>query len=281
MPDVNGGINAVAADGTGGWFIGGTFTVVGDVSRNRLAHILGDGTVDPDWDPNANGSVLALAVLGGDVYVGGQFDNAGRARPETAWRRSPLPATAPPIPTWNPNPNNTVLALAVVGGDVYAGGTFTTLNGATRPATGWRRSPPPATAPSTPPGTPTPTRPSSALAVAGGDLYAGGQFSNGGRRDRAKPAGEDRHYRRRRRRRRLESQLQQHRHRARGRGRRRLRRRAFTTVNGATRPQPAGEDRHCRHRRGRSPTGTPTQTAASAHWRSQAATSTPVGSSRR
>src|SRR5215211_2129348 len=53
MPEVAGGsgqINAIVSDGSGGFFIGGDFTHVGDVARNSLAHVRADGTVDPSWD---------------------------------------------------------------------------------------------------------------------------------------------------------------------------------------------------------------------------------------
>ena len=42
-----GGIQAVVPDGAGGWYIGGSFTEVEGQPRNRLAHILADGTLSP------------------------------------------------------------------------------------------------------------------------------------------------------------------------------------------------------------------------------------------
>jgi hypothetical protein len=58
---VNGAINASASNGAGGWYIGGSFTLVGGVARDQLAHIRANGTVS-DWDPNANSTVNAIAV---------------------------------------------------------------------------------------------------------------------------------------------------------------------------------------------------------------------------
>src|SRR5207244_4046263 len=71
FPTVIGSIRAMAPDGDGGWFIGGGFTSVGWLPRRNLAHVLADGSVVP-WNPSAEGIiVLALAVSGNTVYVGG------------------------------------------------------------------------------------------------------------------------------------------------------------------------------------------------------------------
>src|SRR5262249_45463981 len=55
FPQVNGPVYAVVADGSGGWFIAGTFRQVGTVARSGLAHILNNGTVDATWDPSPTG----------------------------------------------------------------------------------------------------------------------------------------------------------------------------------------------------------------------------------
>jgi hypothetical protein len=77
FPKVDGEVHAIAADGTGGWYIGGIFTLVGTAWRNSLAHVLADGTVDPDWNPSPSANsiggfvgIFALAVSGPFVYIG-------------------------------------------------------------------------------------------------------------------------------------------------------------------------------------------------------------------
>src|SRR2546425_1928315 len=75
-PKVAGVVNAVAPDGSGGWYLGGQFTGVRGQLRNNLAHLDADGTLTA-WNPNANGSVRALAVSGGTVYAGGDFTSIG------------------------------------------------------------------------------------------------------------------------------------------------------------------------------------------------------------
>lgn len=76
FPKVNGQVHAVIPDGSGGWYIGGFFTNVGGLVRNRVAHIDASNNVTA-WNPNANNAVLTLAVSGSTVYAGGLFNGAG------------------------------------------------------------------------------------------------------------------------------------------------------------------------------------------------------------
>src|SRR6266566_3722123 len=78
---VNRPIRAAVPDGDGGWYIGGGFIHVNGVLRKRLAHIRADGTLDPDWRPEANGngvSVTSLARIGSRLYVAGDFARLDR-----------------------------------------------------------------------------------------------------------------------------------------------------------------------------------------------------------
>lgn len=126
---VNGSVAAVAPDGSGGWYIGGSFTNVDGVDRNRVAHILNDGSLDPTWNPNANNSVISLTVNGSTVYAGGNFTSIGGL---TRNRIAALDATTGVASSWDPNANNTVFTIKISGSTVYAGGSFTTIGGQTR-----------------------------------------------------------------------------------------------------------------------------------------------------
>ena len=124
----NGAVYAVAPDGSGGWYIGGTFTAIEGVTRNRLAHISSDGTLDSNWNPNANSTVRTLAVSGSTVYVGGDFTTIGG----TTRNRLAAIGTDGTLASWNPNANALVRVLAIDGSTVYVGGDFTTIGGTTR-----------------------------------------------------------------------------------------------------------------------------------------------------
>ena len=84
-PEVEGVVNAVVPDGAGGWYLGGDFRSVGGVPRTDLAHVMPDGTVDPNFAPTTDGLVRALAVGTGTVFAGGEFSTAnGEARENLA-----------------------------------------------------------------------------------------------------------------------------------------------------------------------------------------------------
>jgi len=78
----NGQVNAAVGDGTGGWFIGGSFTMVGDSIRNGLAHLDSTGLVTR-WNPNIPGIVYCLLTYETMLYVGGQFNAARRNNRQT------------------------------------------------------------------------------------------------------------------------------------------------------------------------------------------------------
>jgi len=153
FPKVNGEVKTVVADGQGGWYIGGSFTQVGTEIRNGIAHILSDGQVDLNWNPNleliqyvndnsryqlvkrvlAVGTfegllVNAIVVKDGVVYIGGNFNSVLN---ET---RNNLAAidVGGSVTSWNPNANGEVNTLAISNEIVYAGGSFTVIGGQSR-----------------------------------------------------------------------------------------------------------------------------------------------------
>ncbi|MCG8434312.1 MAG: PKD domain-containing protein, partial [Gammaproteobacteria bacterium] len=130
MPFVNGKIHAAASDGDGGWYIGGEFTEVGDVPRNNAAHILADGTVNPNWDIDIDGEVYAIAVGDGTVYIGGRFDWEDEQAIYVNLVSIGTDGTV--NSNWTPHVDEptsaSVRALAVRNGTVYVGGNFTAID---------------------------------------------------------------------------------------------------------------------------------------------------------
>jgi hypothetical protein len=142
FPKVSGPVQVVVADGAGGWFIGGGFTGVGGHRHPNLAHILSNGTIAP-WTPNPDGSVVALAVSDGILYVGGDYHRIG-GMPRRSLAAFNI-ATGRLL-SWAPEPDGSVWAILVAapGGTsrgsgshlqsrcVYIGGDFSLVDGQAR-----------------------------------------------------------------------------------------------------------------------------------------------------
>jgi hypothetical protein len=130
FPRINGSVNVAIGDGRGGWFVGGTFTLVGGLIRSNLVHIRSDRTVDPDWSPTVAGGYVKSLVLSGDtLYLAGAFTHVnGQARN----RAAALDAASGSVRDWDPDANAAVKSMVVSGMTVYLGGDFTNVGGQTR-----------------------------------------------------------------------------------------------------------------------------------------------------
>lgn len=129
---VHGNVNAVVPDGAGGWFVGGNFTFVGDSRQPQLAHILANGRLDQGWNGRVNGRVLALAVVGGTLYVGGEFTQAGSGPgallPASRANFAAFDAVTGGLKTTATGGADAIVTtLAASGTTLYAGGNFATF----------------------------------------------------------------------------------------------------------------------------------------------------------
>jgi hypothetical protein len=102
----------------------------GEVARNHVAAVdLTTGALLP-WDPNANGTVRVIRVLGSNVYLGGSFTQVGGVG------RQRLAAvnttTGALVTTWNASSSGEVFAMATSSGTLYVGGAFGTVDGSPR-----------------------------------------------------------------------------------------------------------------------------------------------------
>ena len=127
---VSGDVDAVVSDGRGGWFIGGEFDRVGGVRCERLAHLTADGRLDRRFCLAPDHDVLALALAGKTLYVGGGFDSIGG---EPRKLVASFDADTGAINPWHPSASgNVVDTIAATGSIVYVGGVFTAFGGALR-----------------------------------------------------------------------------------------------------------------------------------------------------
>lgn len=129
-PGTNGTVEAMVFDGTN-LILGGSFTKIGNQTRNRLGAVSLTGSI-PAWATGADGTVLTLALRGSTVYAGGQFLTLG-GQPHT---RLGAVSTSGALIDWTASADDRVLAITLTGSDVVVGGSFLTLNGTDNPHIG-------------------------------------------------------------------------------------------------------------------------------------------------
>lgn len=139
---VNGGVNLyvnAVLPSAEGLYVLGDFTEASGIAVNSIVEWMDRD----DWDNltgwrivggGTNGEVLALALTGEDLYVGGTFTHIGGvwANRVAKWDGDDWSALGGGMsnPSYKVN-FTTVSALAVSGADVYAGGNFETAEGVT------------------------------------------------------------------------------------------------------------------------------------------------------
>lgn len=124
-------VNAIAEQADGKVILGGIFSSVRGLTRNNLARLNADGTLDTGFDPNANGEVACVAVLpDGRVLLGGGFTSvAGAARNGLAR----LNADGTLDAGFDANVGGSVNCVTVdAAGRLLVGGLFNSVGGVTR-----------------------------------------------------------------------------------------------------------------------------------------------------
>lgn len=184
-PNANGVVYAMALDG-GSLYVGGDFTNIGGVDRQKIAAIDStSGKVDvlPNVAVDSVAYVGALSIGGDTLYMAGVFCNA-------EWVCAPLAAIDIPsgnFTDWRPNVDGSVSALLALDDVVYIGGMFFSVgdvprNGlaaidrTTGQATTWD---------------PNPDYQPHTIATDGSKLYVGGLFTNMGGTERINLAAFD------------------------------------------------------------------------------------------
>jgi hypothetical protein len=131
-PQVGGNVNALAPDGSGGWYIGGSFASIDTRHADNVAHIRADGTLDTGFNASTDGSVYALAVGGGVVYAGGVFTKAGGVAHAGLAAFDATTGAVRSFAAGVAGPGPLVAALELSGSTLYVGGAFTTLGSSPR-----------------------------------------------------------------------------------------------------------------------------------------------------
>ena len=138
-PKADGTVNAIAVSGTN-VFVGGNFTAMNGLRRNRVAK-LNTGSpdaVDTNWNPNADNSVSCLVATNNDVFIGGSFASVGGLGRNVLAKLSAT-GTGAADTNWNPNPTggtydpaSYVAGMSLNGTSIFVGGNFTSIGGLNR-----------------------------------------------------------------------------------------------------------------------------------------------------
>ena len=143
-PNANGVVYAFAYQPNGQVVIGGSFTTVqpsgspSPVTRNHIARFNADGTLDTSFDPNADKTVLSLALqANGQIVVGGGFATLqpnGAVSPTNRSCAARINSDGSIDAGFDPEPNGSVSNILVLpSGQIMLGGEFITVqpNGST------------------------------------------------------------------------------------------------------------------------------------------------------
>ncbi|MFO0704204.1 MAG: hypothetical protein U0525_05845 [Patescibacteria group bacterium] len=139
---INGYISDAVSDGSGGWYVVGTFTQIGATTRNNIAHILSDGSLDSSWNVGgvgANKYVRNILITNANdyLYVSGGFTSIGGVARTYLAKIQTSNATV--VNTWNAlvtSPCGTQevggMTLNADESILYFGGCIDTVRGSTR-----------------------------------------------------------------------------------------------------------------------------------------------------
>ena len=136
-PNVNGTVHVIVVQPDGKTLIGGIFTALSpnggpSITRNGIARLNPDGTLDTAFNPNASGAVAVLSLAlqpDGKILVGGQFTSMGA----DAHNLARLDGTTGLADSFDPNANEQIRSVAVqADGKILAAGFFTNVGGQTR-----------------------------------------------------------------------------------------------------------------------------------------------------
>ena len=134
-PNANGAIRVIVVQPDGKILVGGEFTTLAPnggatVTRNHIARLNSDGTLDSAFDPNANGGVHAIALQAdGKIVVAGNFSGPNSIGAQTRNFIARLDATTGAADSFDPNATLPVFAIAVQSdGKIVVGGLFNGAN---------------------------------------------------------------------------------------------------------------------------------------------------------
>jgi uncharacterized delta-60 repeat protein len=146
-PGADNAVSTIAVEADGRILVGGAFSTLGGggtgtAARNRIGRLNANGSLNADFNPGANNSVVSLGLdAAGRILVCGAFTTLGGGGVGTTSRIriGRLNADGSLDAAFNPGADGTVEALVIqADGKILVGGSFTTLGDGGSGATGRR-----------------------------------------------------------------------------------------------------------------------------------------------
>ena len=135
-PNVNGTVRVILAQPDGKILIGGLFTSLAPnggptVTRNNIARVNADGSLDTAFNPDANSDIYSMALQpDGKILVGGYFTSIGGQFRNRIARLDPVTGAAD---SFNPGANEVVRSIVIdANGRILVGGGFIVFGGQPR-----------------------------------------------------------------------------------------------------------------------------------------------------
>jgi uncharacterized delta-60 repeat protein len=130
-PNLNNYVLSTVIQSDGKILIGGGFSTVGGVTRNRIARLNSDGTLDTGFDPDVSSVIYAIVIQSdGKILIGGGFTTVGGVERNFIAR---LNSDGTLDSGFNPNAQYVVNTIAIQSdGKILIGGQFTAVGGVAR-----------------------------------------------------------------------------------------------------------------------------------------------------
>lgn len=124
FPDIAGAVNAAVSDGSGGYYLAGSFAAAGGTAVQNVVHINGESEVT-GFRADTDAVVTSLALDSGALYLGGDFTTVNGTPAQRVARVDRNAGTL----VWGASANSTVHTIALAAGNtrLLIGGDFTKI----------------------------------------------------------------------------------------------------------------------------------------------------------
>lgn len=100
---IQGTVNVIISDGSGGFFIGGNFLCAESPAHRNLIHLLSNLKLDVGWRPDPNGEISLLVRQGTMLYFAGSFESVGE---QARLGLAAVDQASGAVMAWNPAPKD-------------------------------------------------------------------------------------------------------------------------------------------------------------------------------